>query len=132
MPRWYGAGVKRTHRGAVAMLVVASAFSSCKSMEEPPPSPPPAEDAASPGSGATCAGWHGLDKSQHTVVVGSVLEMEVGAPESSLVAACLWAISDQIADHVGALCDAGRPYGEASKVAFTTAEAFCRDKAQSL
>lgn len=101
-------------------------------MEEKPPSPPPAEAAVSKGSGASCAGWHALDTSQHTVVVGSVLEMEVGAPESSLVAACLWAISDQIADHVGALCDAGRPYGEASKLAFTTAEAFCRQKAKSL
>jgi hypothetical protein len=83
-----------------------------------------------PAAGATCDGWRKLDAGQQTVVIGSVLEQEVGRPRASPLADCMWAISDQITLHIGDLCVSGRSYGDAFKLAFTKAVEFCEQSAK--
>ena len=80
----------------------------------------------------TCAGWFELSSTDRLVVVGSALQREVGRPESSPLAGCLWSIYDQIADHTGAICtkNGGGSFDEASNLAFSSAVDFCSSRVE--
>ena len=93
----------------------------------------PKETSSSPPANVektstTCTAWHALDPKQRFLVVGSALQNQVGRPETSPLADCLWAISDQIAQHTVDLCTTGRSYSEAIGLAFSTAIEFCQSK----
>jgi hypothetical protein len=63
--------------------------------------------------------------------VGAALKRDVGHPSVSNLAACLWAISEYIADHISELCvQRGGSYDEAAKLAFTSAVEYCQPNGQ--
>jgi hypothetical protein len=82
---------------------------------------PPSAKPTSPGAA--------LKPKDRFVVIGSALEQHVGRPESSKLAACLWSIYEQIADHTTEICRRdGGAYGPAARVALDSAIDFCKTK----
>jgi len=116
-----------SHTRKLAAFALGSFLASCSSMDSDGKARPAAAPAKAPAEGATCDGWRKLDASQQAVVIGSVLEQEVGQPRSSPLADCLWAISDQLTLHVDDLCVSGRSYGDAFQLAFSKAVEFCQE-----
>lgn len=73
-----------------------------------------------------CDAWLALSRDNRLEVMGSVIEQNIGPPESSALAACLWSVYDQIADHTtGACMRDGGSYGAAVRAALDTAVEFC-------
>lgn len=77
----------------------------------------------------SCEAWAALKPKDRLVVIGSALEQRVGRPESSKLAACLWSIYEQIADHTTEICVRdGGAYGPAARIALDSAIDFCKTK----
>jgi hypothetical protein len=89
--------------------------------------------AGAPGGSAaqepSCEAWEALKPNDRLVVIGSALEQQVGRPESSRLAACLWSIYEQIADHTTEICARdGGAFGQAARIALDSAIDFCKTK----
>ena len=81
----------------------------------------------SEASAPDCDDWRALSAKDRFVVIGASLEQKVGRPTASTLAACLWSMSDAIADHTTDLCARGNvTYSEALRVSFATAIDFCQ------
>jgi hypothetical protein len=104
MPRW------------TSLFLVAAGIASCTS---------PARDSEPAAQPPTCEAWRALPTEGRTYVIGASLTRQVGHPRESPLGDCLWAISDQIAQHVFDLCGTDREYGEAVSDAFRSAIDFC-------
>jgi hypothetical protein len=81
------------------------------------------------GDGVTCAAWGKLSREDQFVVVGSALEAQVGKPDASPFAACMWSKAESIASQIASLCT--RPkmtYSKANGDAFARAIKACKAK----
>lgn len=109
------------------VLVLAATTCACSGSQTPPSATrQPAQDSAT--QSPNCRDWIQLAPKKRFLVVGNALEKQVGKPDTSPLAGCLWSIPDLIADHIVELCHSGKPYDEATHVAFSTAIEYCNSK----